>query len=404
MLSRRVWFRATVFTALAIVFALAAGVLGAVLPFRVTIELGQNSVGSLLQIIATAMLTATTFSVTAMVSAYSAATTNATPRATQLLIADPTSQNALSTFVGSFTFAMVGIIALSTGYYTEQGRTILFFGTLVVIAVIVVTLLRWIAHLADFGRMPDVVDRVEEAATAALVAHAASPALGASVASGPHEHWSPVWAERSGYVSHVDMDALQQAAEGAAVTLLVVTQAGRLTDRSRPLARVSGDIDDETRRAIVAAFRVGARRSFEQDPRFGVIALAEIGSRALSPSTNDPGTAIEVIAALQRVFERALTTAPDRSVAHPSLAVVPPTLEELLVDAFRPIARDGAGFVEVHVRLQKSLAALAACAPERARQIETVARALAKRADEHLDEADRAELAREGRGAWAGVA
>ncbi|MEV8211790.1 DUF2254 family protein [Streptomyces sp. NPDC079189] len=89
-LMRTVWVRAVVFTVAAMLFALAAGVVGSVIPFELRVELGQNSVDSLLQIIATAMLTATTFSITAMVTAYSSATTIATPRSTKLLIADPT--------------------------------------------------------------------------------------------------------------------------------------------------------------------------------------------------------------------------------------------------------------------------------------------------------------------------
>ena len=72
------WMRALLFTLAAVLFALAARFIGEWVPFRLVIELGQNSVDSLLQIIATAMLTATTFSITAMVTAYSSATTIAT--------------------------------------------------------------------------------------------------------------------------------------------------------------------------------------------------------------------------------------------------------------------------------------------------------------------------------------
>jgi uncharacterized membrane protein len=43
---------------------------------------------------------------------------------------------------------------------------------------------------------------------------------------------------------------------------------------------------------------------------------------------------------------------------------VPPiTAAEVIEDAFRPIARDGAGMIEVQVRLQKSLADLAQASP-----------------------------------------
>jgi uncharacterized membrane protein len=38
------------------------------------------------------------------------------------------------------------------------------------------------------------------------------------------------------------------------------------------------------------AFTLGDMRYFEEDPRFGLITLSEIASRALSPAVNDPGT------------------------------------------------------------------------------------------------------------------
>ena len=37
--------------------------------------------------------------------------------------------------------------------------------------------------------------------------------------------------------------------------------------------------------------------------------------------------------------------------------------DDLIGDAFRPIARDGAALIEVQIRLQKALAALASIAP-----------------------------------------
>ena len=99
------------------------------------------------------MLAVTTFSLSTMVSAYSAATSNVTPRATKLLMEDSTTQNVLATFVGSFLFSLVGIIALSTGAYGDGGRVVLFASRSCVIGLIVVTLLRWIDHLSRLGRV-----------------------------------------------------------------------------------------------------------------------------------------------------------------------------------------------------------------------------------------------------------
>lgn len=387
---RTVWARAITFTAVAVMFALAAGVVGSLIPFELRVELGQNSVDSLLQIIATAMLTATTFSITAMVTAYSSATTIATPRSTKLLIADPTSQNALSIFLGGFVFALVGIIALSTGYYTEQGRTILFFGTLVVIAIIVATLLRWIGHLARFGRMADVIDRVEDAATRTLMDYAENPTLGARELHHLPANATPVVAVEGEYVLSVDVAGLDALARRHSCEIFVTAIPGTIADALHPLAHVRGNVTDDVDSGIRRAFVRGRHRDYDQDPRLGVIALAEIGSRALSPSTNDPGTAIEVIAALQRVFTAALgARQPKGTVAHPHVWVARPRVDELVTDAFRPLARDGAGFVEVQIRLQKCLRSLRLTAPDEAVAFDRMAEEALRRATGHLSRAER---------------
>lgn len=392
LLGKKVWARAALFTFMSVAFALAAGFVGGLLPFRLVIDLGQDSVGSILQIIASSMLAVTTFSITAMVTVYSSATTIATPRATQLMVEDTTSQNALSTFVGGFTFSLVGIIALSTGYYGDQGRTILFFGTLVMITIIVVTLLRWIAHLSTFGRMSDIIDRVEAAATTSLTTYAGSPSLGANPLTGPDRHGTPVFADKPGYVVFVDLPMLERAAANADLPVQVVATAGRVADATTPLAIVDGQAAAELRSSIRRAFRIASHRTYEQDPRLGVIALTEIASRALSPATNDPGTAIEILGALQRVFTAMLTTTADDDVSFPNVWVRGVTLEDLVTDAFRALSRDGAGILEVQMRLQKCFAALAATAPDRADTFRAAATLALQRASAQLDDADTAVL------------
>jgi len=403
-LVRRIWFRAAVFSIAAVALALVAGLLGPFLPDALAVELGQNSVDNILQIIASSMLAVTTFSLTAMVQAYSAATTTATPRATQLLVADPTSQNALSTFIGSFLFAIVGIVALSTGYYSGQARTVLFFGTLVVIAIITITLLRWIAHLAQFGRMSDVIDRVEDAATRAARDFAARPHLGGRPAAPIPAAARAVHAEDIGYITAIDVAALQRIADDADATVHVTAIPGTVADATRPLARVVGGLDEDGCRALRRAFTVDPHRTYEQDPRLGVIALAEIASRALSPSTNDPGTAVEVLGSLQRVFA-VLEASPDPDATACDRVFVPaPGIRDLVEDAFRPIARDGAGMIEVQLRLQKTLAACAAHCPKHAQEFARAAVAARGRAERALTErSDRALLRRTAREAWAEV-
>ncbi len=131
-----------------------------------------------------------------------------------------------------------------------------------------------------------------------------------------------------------------------------------------PLALVLTDSGEapsgETTTAIERAFTIADHRSFDQDPRFGLSVLAEIASRALSPAINDPGTAIDVIGRAARLLlEYARTPQETEEAVFPRLRLAPLSASDLLADAFSPIARDGAANIEVQIRLQKALAALA---------------------------------------------
>ena len=361
---RQIWFRAAAISLFAVIVAVTAGWLGRHIPYRFTGDVGQDAVGTVLGIIASSMLAVTTFSLTAMVSAYGAATQLATPRATQLLVSDPTSQRSLSTFLGAFIFSIVGIIGLQTSLYGGQGRVVLLIATVLLIALVVVTLLRWIAHLAGFGRMADVIDRVEDAASGAMARFAYDPYLGGETfETAKIDEARPLAAKAIGYVTHVDVAAIEAVAAAHGVVVHVDAIPGTLVRPSRPLARLSGGaVTDDAIAALVGAFTVERHRSFDNDPRLGVIALSEIASRALSPATNDPGTAIEVLNALLRTMSH-LPADRQPPIRFPHVRVSRPTIDDMLDDAFLPMIRDGAHVGEVALRALTVLAALRASLP-----------------------------------------
>lgn len=362
-LVRRIWFRATLFSIAGVLTALLAVALSPYIPEELPTKIGADAVDKILGIIASSMLTVTTFSLSTMVSAYSAATTNVTPRATTLVMEDSTTQNVLATFVGSFLFSLVGIIALTTGAYGDRGRVILFVVTLGVIVLIIVTLLRWIDHLSRLGRVTETTERVERATVEALRALIEMPHLGGNRLS-EHDRRTrepnmPIYQKRVGYVQHVDAGVLSAIAGEFEVEIAVVAIAGKLVAPKTPLAWIMGKVPEEAREKLAAAFTVGDVRSFDQDPRFGAAVLSEIASRALSPAVNDPGTAIDVISRAARVLAVLDGKSETKNAKYPKLFVAPVTVEDLFEDLFLPIARDGAALVEVSLRLQKTFVILA---------------------------------------------
>lgn len=363
LLARRMWFRAALFCLFAVVLALAGALIGHAISYQFAARIGAKSVDHILNVLASSMLAVTTFSLTAMVSAYSAATSNITPRAVQLLIDDTTAQNALATFLGSFLFAIVGIIALSTGAYGDTGRVILYIGTIVVIVVIVVTFLRWIEHIARFGRVSDTIDRVEKAATGATGTMAQPPLFGTRASPSMPDGATMVHHEKIGRVTHIDVTALGELAEDIGVAVNVLALPGSRVDPARPVGWTAASLDDAQQRRFRGAFTLAHGRAFDQDPRFGLVVLSEIASRALSPAVNDPGTAIRVLESGTRVLSAIIEHDADDDALPDGVTLPPVTFAELLTDLYRPIARDGAAMIEVAIGLQKSLAAVAAITP-----------------------------------------
>lgn len=238
------WFRAALFCFFAVGLALASALVGHAIPYEFAAQIGSKSVDGILNLLASSMLAVTTFSLSVMVQAYSAATSNITPRAVQLLIDDSTSQNALATFLGSFLFSIVGIIALSTGIYGETGRVILYGGTILVIVLIVVTFLRWIEHVTRFGRVADTIARVERAATQAARGMTQRPRFGPTDTPSLSSEAVEIRHTSIGRITHVDLALLGDVAEAIGADIHLVALPGMLIDPARALVRTERPVSE----------------------------------------------------------------------------------------------------------------------------------------------------------------
>lgn len=362
-LRSRLWLRASFFCIAGVVTALFGYVVKGYIPPDIAQDIGAESVVAILHILANSMLVVTVFSLSTMVTAYAGASSSATPRATVLLMEDRTSQNALSTFIGAFLYSLVGIIALNMGLYGQSGRLVLLAMTLGVIIIIIATLLQWIDYLSRFGRVGDTIDMVEKATTKSLKTRLETPYLGGQPlkAYKPATGHHPVRHPTIGYIQHIDMAQLADIAKRNNAEMFLDDIPGHFNDSVRPILHCSRTLSAEEEDLVRKAYSIGDSRTFDQDPRYGMVVLSEIATRALSPAVNDLGTAIDVIGTAVRLL--APWVAPrteENELLYPRIYVPSITTDELFHDIFAPIAREGAGISEVGVRLQKALSALAA--------------------------------------------
>ncbi|WP_319529722.1 DUF2254 domain-containing protein [uncultured Cohaesibacter sp.] len=370
--TRRLWVRAALIGILGVCAAMLASVADSMPEFKVGFDISADAIENILSIIASSMLTVTTFSLSVMTAAFNTATSNATPRATKLLIEDQSSQNALSSFIGAFLFSIVGLVVLNAGVYGAQGRVVLFTVTILVIALVVLSLLRWIDYLTKLGRVEEAADQVEHATRTALLTRLSEPFLGGQPLpdDGAPEKALAIPSEVTGYVQHIDMQKLSALAEEQDTQLYLAVTPGSFVLLDTALAYVdynagqpNGDDMSHISASICDAITIGNERSYDQDPRFGFCVLSEIAIRALSPGVNDPGTAIDIIGREARLLMLWSEEAGDDDgdeVSFPSIYVPPIRIADLFDDAFHLIARDGAGQVEVQLRLRKLLKSLSA--------------------------------------------
>lgn len=367
-LRERLWIKPLIVCVLSIGTVFLANLMDTTGLGRFLPEITKDSTETLLRIIASSMLMMATFAVASMVAAYASASRSATPRSFPLIIGDGVSQNALSVFIGAFIYSVVALVALMNGLYRGSASLFILFSlTMIVLAIIVITFIRWVDNIARLGQMGNTIDKVETTAAEAIRRRQSAPRLGGVAAYSPPDESRAVLGKTIGYVQRVDTEALQERAVESQLKIVVAALPGTFCTPNRPVAWVfreaSGSVSDDDAEAIADTFLIGGSRVFEQDPRFSLLVLSEIASRALSPAVNDPGTAIDVTGTLVRLFVMwnecgkaggVYTVEFDR-VAVPELSVA-----DLFEDAFTGIARDGAGTVEVVVRLLKALESIAA--------------------------------------------
>jgi uncharacterized membrane protein len=364
-LRERLWIKPLLVALASVVVALATKSLDTAEFAALLPEIRRDTVETLLDIMAASMLVIATLSVASMVSAYASASNSATPRSFPLILSDDLSQNALSVFVGAFIFSIVSLIAVKNDYYAQAGIAVVFMVTLLVFTVVILTFVRWVDRIARLGRIGHTVDKVEDAASRALRQRSENPTLGARPLDDDRDIGRPVFGEKVGYVQHIKLELLQEYAEEFDCDVRIASLPGTFSAPGAPLAHVTlPDGDEIHAERIHAAFIIGGSRTFEDDPRFGLIVLSEIASRALSSAVNDPGTAIDIVGTFVRLFNQWAQPADEAQCRFDRVFVPALSIDDMFEDAFTGIARDGAGSVEVCVRLQKAFTALAAMGDE----------------------------------------
>jgi uncharacterized membrane protein len=367
------WFLPSILAAAAIVLSFAMTRLDAALDRGAYTDLellhlfGPEGARAILSAVASSMITIAglTFSITMLT--LQLATSQFGPRLLRNFMRDRGNQLVLGTFIGTFIYCL---LVLRTVKGVEGASFVphlaVAMGVLLALTSLAV-LIYFIHHTAHSIRIETIL-----ASLAAETEAAIDRLYPAKVGQGPTDPAEgdlpdfscgrAVLAKGAGYVQAIDGEGLMDVASRHGLVVQVIARPGAFVTSCDALLVVlsPSDLPEGADAELSAAFVVGNERTPNQDLDFSVRRIVEIAQRSLSPSINDPTTALYCIDRLRQAFVRLAgrrTPANLRVDGQGRLRVVaePVPFEKLVCDAFDAVVRYAGKDIEVLQALASGL-------------------------------------------------
>lgn len=273
-------------------------------------RIGESGSRDVLGAIAGSVLgvAATSFSITIAVLATASSTYG--PRLVRNFMADRGNRLVLGVYAATFLFCLLTLRSIrEPGGADEVFVPHLAVNVAVLFAVASIGVLVWfINHIADSIQVFTLSRRVRADLVAVVdrlhpdelgrgpdeVPAAAGPA---DVPDGLHTGGAPARAPESGYLQGVADDRLLELATRCDLVIALHVRPGDHVIEGARLATLwpAQHAGAGTAEEVAACLPVAGARTPDQDIDFAVLVLEEMAVRALSPSTNDPYTAVNAI-------------------------------------------------------------------------------------------------------------
>lgn len=244
------------------------------------------------------------------------------PRLLTSFMADRGNQFTLGTFIATFLYCLLVLRTVQP----EQGSTAAFVPHLSILLAVVLSvcsigvLIYFIHHVPQSIHVSSVVSGVGHELMRKVdhlfpdPRHAtprADSREAVDARTGATDRTLAVDSALSGYLQAIDLEGLIAAAREMDAVVRVVRRPGDFAAVGDVIARVIGrkaSPSEDGSERVRSHFVIGHQRNALQDSRFLVRQLMETAARALSPSLNDPRTAMDCMdwmgAVLKRLSER----------------------------------------------------------------------------------------------------
>lgn len=282
------------------------------------------------------------FSIT--IAAITQASSQFGPRILRKFMRDRGNQIVLGTFVSTFLYCLLVIRSVRGDGSGEDFVPQLSVSVGVGLAIVsIAVLIYFIHHVSVSLQAPVVVAEVSRELQRSIVRLATpDPApVNRERPADPDPTPLTIRAPRDGYIQAVDRESLVDLGAARDLFISLDRRPGHYVSRHDPVARVwplpHAAEQPGISRSCAEAFIIGQQRTPEQDVEFGIHQIVELAVRALSPSINDPFTAMNCVDALGSGLSRVSRVGLPASVARDDAGIarlrLPDTTYADLTDA-----------------------------------------------------------------------
>ena len=359
--------------------------------------------------IAAALITVVGVVFSIMIVTLTLASTQFGPRMLRTFIRDRGTQSTLGTFVATFVYAVLALVAISPGSHGDFVPHLTITVCLALVLADLAVLIYFIHHIATSIQLPRVIAGIAAELSDAIEAGAGEPEWAGGTERGPtaaelhtrlDASGGPVPAPTSGYLQFVRHRTLVRIAMELDAVIRLDHRPGHFLVQGHQLATVwPSEAAPAVARSLARAHITGSTRTLAQDISFAVDQLVEIAIRALSTAVNDTFTALTCIDWLGESLCRIAAHWDPNPVhrdpnGHIRVITVPVSYERLVQRAFEKIRQSGRAMPAVLIRQLDALAEIMAetSSPEQRgvllAQAEMIERVSAESVDEPSDRAD----------------
>ncbi|MEY9844790.1 DUF2254 domain-containing protein [Streptacidiphilus sp. MAP5-3] len=327
-----------------------------------------------LSTIAAAVITVAGLVFSITIVALTLASTQFGPRMLRNFIRDRGTQLTLGTFVATFLYTMLVLVAISPGphgdFVPHLSVTVALALTLADLAM----LIYFINHIARVIQLPHVIADIARELARAIEQEGAGDAVGVGGRErglSPREllermatEGAPVLTPEPGYLQYLRHDRLIAIAHESHAVVHLLNRPGHFLVQGSPLALVwPPEAAPKVEAGLDRGQVTGPYRTLTQDISFGVDQLVEIAIRALSAAVNDTFTALTCIDWLGECLCRIGPGWHQQRVhrdteGYVRLIAYQASYERLVQRAFEKIRQGGVGMPAVMIRQLDALTKL----------------------------------------------